>query len=87
MDNWKQRFEDVVFEENGLEPPSATRYKELQKLVQEQITDAFEFVRQLSDEELRPNTVLMTNELWQTLISDPLFCASGVDLGQFNEEP
>lgn len=74
MDTWEQRFEDLIFEVNGHDIPSIIRKEELAKVIQHQLADDIKDAYvQVSSQGLKPNTLLMTEELWEQLINDPNF--------------
>ncbi len=77
---WKMRFEDLIHEVNGLLVPSVVRREELVKVIQSHLQDdIWDMYREVISQGLKPNTMIMTEELWYQLLNDPAFGGDSIE--------
>ena len=56
MDSWKERFEEIICEMNGLESPSQKRAKEIEELERQQVSDMMLIAEEIRS--FKPDTTL-----------------------------
>ena len=91
MVTWRQRFEDLIFEENNLETPTTIRSRKLRETIEAHLSDLInEGIFSFNAENTKAydlfdskasnyctETILMTQELWDQISGDPILSCSG----------